>query len=305
MCGIVGIVDLNNRSVEKSEILSMMGRIKHRGPDDEGVYMGSNLGLGHVRLSIIDLSAAGHQPMYSSDNRHLIVFNGEIYNYLELKSQLGSSYKFKTKTDTEVILAAYLTWGEGCLNRFNGDFAFVIHNLETGDVFGARDRFGIKPFYYTMQDGRFIFASEIKAILPLLNKRKANQNAIFEYLIFNRTDQGTNTFFHGVEKLRHGNCFNIKTGEFKTRQWYNIWEKVGSKNMTSEEYREAYKDSIRLRLRSDVKVGVSLSGGIDSSATACSLIYDFGLSNIDSFSAVYGKHEESDESIYIDDSRPC
>ncbi|MFT4680543.1 MAG: asparagine synthase (glutamine-hydrolyzing) [Granulosicoccus sp.] len=301
MCGIVGIVDLKNRSVAETDIRGMMARIKHRGPDGEGVYIGPNLGLGHVRLSIIDLSEAGHQPMHSADGQHLVVFNGEIYNYLELKAQLESSYSFKTKSDTEVVLAAYLTWGKDCLNKFNGDFAFVIHDLSTGDVFGARDRYGIKPFYYTLQEDRFIFGSEIKAILPLLKKKEANQNAIFEYLIFNRTDQGTHTFFNGVEKLRHGHCFTIKNGQYKSEQWYNIWDKIGSTNMSGEQYREAYKDSIRLRLRSDVKVGVSLSGGIDSSATACSLIHDFGLSNIDSFSAVYGKHEESDESIYIDE----
>lgn len=301
MCGICGVVGLDGQYAEEAIVRNMMHAIKHRGPDDEGIYVKNNIGLGHVRLSIIDLSSAGHQPMFSSDNRYVIVFNGEIYNYIELKKELEPHYTFKTKTDTEVILASYLKWGSACLDRFNGDFAFVILDTETEEIFGARDRYGIKPFYYTEQDGKFYFSSEIKSLVPILPARNVNKAAVFEYVVYNRTDQNNDTFFEGVSKVPHGNFFTIKDGRIDFRRWYNIWEKVSPRKMTSEEYRAEIKSSISLRLRSDVPVGVSLSGGIDSSSIAASLIHDFGQSKINSFSAVYGKHEEADESSFIDE----
>ncbi|MGB0916224.1 MAG: asparagine synthase (glutamine-hydrolyzing) [Flavobacteriales bacterium] len=301
MCGICGVVGLDGQHAEEGVVRNMMHAIKHRGPDDEGVYMNNHVGLGHVRLSIIDLSAAGHQPMFTSDRRHLIVFNGEIYNYIELKKELELEYNFQTKTDTEVILAAYLKWGEACLNRFNGDFAFVIYDTQTEEIFGARDRYGIKPFYYTIQENKLYFSSEIKSLVPVLPARNVNKAAVFEYVVYNRTDQNNDTFFEGVSKVPHGHFFTIKNKELKFHRWYNIWDKVSPRKMTSEEYREEISSSISLRLRSDVPVGVSLSGGIDSSSIAASLIHDFGQSKINSFSAVYGKHEEADESSFIDE----
>ncbi|MDC0304168.1 asparagine synthase (glutamine-hydrolyzing), partial [Flavobacteriales bacterium] len=301
MCGICGVVGLEGQHAEEGVVRNMMHAIKHRGPDDEGVYMNNNVGLGHVRLSIIDLSDAGHQPMFTPDRRHLIVFNGEIYNYIELKKELESDYNFQTKTDTEVILAAYLKWGEGCLDRFNGDFAFVIYDTQTEEIFGARDRYGIKPFYYTIQENKLYFSSEIKSLVPLLPARNVSKAAVFEYVVYNRTDQNNDTFFEGVSKVPHGQFFTIKNKELKFHKWYNIWDKVSPRKMTSEEYREEISSSISLRLRSDVPVGVSLSGGIDSSSIASSLIHDFGQSKINSFSAVYGKHEDADESSFIDE----
>ncbi|HET8963614.1 MAG TPA: asparagine synthetase B, partial [Chitinophagales bacterium] len=182
MCGIAGIINLSGESVSASSIEIMLSKIRHRGPDAEGIYIKENIGLGHVRLSIIDLSAAGHQPMYSNDQRYLIIFNGEIYNYLELRKELEGSYLFKSKTDTEVLLASYIIWGESCLSKLNGDFSFVIYDTEERTIFGARDRFGIKPFYYHHDSEKFIFASEIKAILPVLNEVKPNNKSIYEYL---------------------------------------------------------------------------------------------------------------------------
>ena len=225
MCGICGVVGLDGQYAEEAIVRNMMHAIKHRGPDDEGIYVKNNIGLGHVRLSIIDLSSAGHQPMFSSDNRYVIVFNGEIYNYIELKKELEPHYTFKTKTDTEVILASYLKWGSACLDRFNGDFAFVILDTETEEIFGARDRYGIKPFYYTEQDGKFYFSSEIKSLVPILPARNVNKAAVFEYVVYNRTDQNNDTFFEGVSKVPHGNFFTIKDGRIDFRRWYNIWEK--------------------------------------------------------------------------------
>ena len=301
MCGICGVIRLDGQSADEGVVRNMMHAIKHRGPDGEGVYMRNHVGFGHVRLSIIDLSAAGHQPMFTTDRRYMIVFNGEIYNYIELKKELEADYNFQTKTDTEVILAAYLKWGADCLDRFNGDFAFVIYDTQTEEVFAARDRYGIKPFYYTIQENALYFSSEIKSLIPVLPARNVNKAAVFEYVVYNRTDQNNDTFFEGVSKVPHGHFFTIKNKELQFHKWYNIWDKVNPRKMTPEEYREEIKSSISLRLRSDVPVGVSLSGGIDSSSIASSLIHDFGQSKISSFSAVYGKHEDADESSFIDE----
>ena len=180
MCGISGIVKFNKESVKESEIRSLMRKMKHRGPDDEGIFIDNNVGLGFLRLSILDLSQAGHQPMFSSDGRFVIIFNGEVYNYLEIRQELKYKYKFNSETDTEVIIAAYQEWGEACLDRFNGMFALVIFDSIEKELFIARDRFGIKPFYYYLDDEKFIFASEIKSILPLLEKKEANDKIIYD-----------------------------------------------------------------------------------------------------------------------------
>jgi asparagine synthase (glutamine-hydrolysing) len=301
MCGIAGIVNLNNNSANPAIVQDMMNIMKHRGPDDEGIFTKDNICLGHVRLSIIDLSAAGHQPMFSADQRYCIVFNGEIYNYVELKKELEGKYIFKTRTDTEVLLASYLVWGEDCLNKFNGDFAFVIYDQQNNEIFGARDRFGIKPFYFYNDDKTFMFASEIKAIIPHIQAPKPNNKLIFEYLIYNRTDQSDETFFENIVKLKHGHCFTVKNNKLSIRRWYNLAEKINHPTpMTPEQYREELKSSINLRLRSDVPLGVSLSGGIDSSAVTSIVFHDFGVKDLKTFSAVYEKGNWADESVFID-----
>jgi asparagine synthase (glutamine-hydrolysing) len=300
MCGIAGIVHLSNKKVDSSEITTMLAKIKHRGPDDEGVFVRENVGLGHVRLSIIDLSSAGHQPMYSNDERYLILFNGEIYNYLELKTELESKYTFKSKTDTEVLLAAYIIWGEDCLSKLNGDFSFVIYDTQTKNMFGARDRFGIKPFYYHLDTDRFIFASEIKAILPLLNNVQPNNKSIFEYLVYNRCDQSNETFFSTIFKLPHGHLFTIKENKLKIKKWYHLAESLrASKPISPEEYRAELQKSVKLRLRSDVPIGVCLSGGIDSSTLTSMLYSDFNIKDLQTFSATFEKGHWADESSYI------
>ncbi len=300
MCGITGIINFNQRAVNESEIKLMMQKMKHRGPDDEGLYIDGNIGLGFVRLSILDLSPAGHQPMISKDGRYVIIFNGEVYNYIEIRNELKSKYQFVTGTDTEVVLTAYQEWGKDCLNKFNGMFAFVIYDTKSRELFGARDRYGIKPFYYYLDNEHFIFASEIKSILPLVH-REANDKMIYDYLLYNRTDHTEQTFFKNIHKLQHGSYFVLKNNDFSVEKWYNLSEKIGEeKSLTPQEYRELFKDSLKLRLRADVPVGVSLSGGIDSSSIVASLIKDFGLSELNTFSAVYGKDEPTDESEFID-----
>jgi asparagine synthase (glutamine-hydrolysing) len=304
MCGIVGIVKFKNQTVLKADIKSMMRKMKHRGPDDNGMYIDNNVGLGFVRLSILDLSPAGHQPMFSLNNRYVIVFNGEIYNYIEIRKELSHKYYFKTGTDTEVILAAYEEWGKGCLDKFNGMFAFVIYDTISKEIFGARDRYGIKPLYYFLDSEQFIFASEIKSILPMI-RAEASDRIIYDYLLFNRTDITEDTFFKRIKKLSHGSLINICEDTININKWYTLSQSVSKcKELSPEDYRDLFRDSLKLRLRADVPVGVSLSGGIDSSAIVSSLIKDFGLSELNTFSAVYGKEEPADESEFIDEFKP-
>ena len=215
MCGIAGIVRFDKKPVKKDEVLKMMRVIKHRGPDDEGVYVDGAVGLGHVRLSILDLSAAGHQPMTDETGRYTIIQNGEAYNYIELREELvAKGYTFRTQTDTEVVLNGYIEWGEAVLERLNGMFAMAIYDKEAQTVFLARDRFGVKPFYYYVDGEQMVFASEIPAILEVLEgKPKANDEAIFDYLVFNRTDQTEETFFEGIYKLQHGCCMTLDVSQ--------------------------------------------------------------------------------------------
>ena len=299
MCGISGIINFNEQQVLEKDLLLMMSKIKHRGPDDEGLFIDQNIGLGFVRLSILDLSIAGHQPMFSHDGRYVIVYNGEVYNYIELREQLKDKYRFRSGTDTEVILHAYQEWGEECLQRFNGMFAFIIFDKKTREIFGARDRFGVKPFYYYMDQERFIFASEIKAILPLLKTVRPNNAIIYDYLVSNRTDHSENTFFAEINKIQHSHCFYIKDSRLTIKRWYNLEENINTQTIAPQKYREIFDESLKLRLRSDVPVGVCLSGGLDSSSIVASLVKDFGLSEINTFSAIYGEDEPSDESQYM------
>lgn len=301
MCGICGIINFDGKIVQDNQIQPMIDALKHRGPDDEGLFLDNNVGLGHARLSIIDLTTGGHQPMFSHDGRYCIVFNGEIYNYLELKDELSPKYAFKTESDTEVILAAYQEWGEDCLHRFNGMFAFVIYDTIKTRLLGARDRFGIKPFYYFRSKERLIFASEIKGILPLMKGRYPNDEAIYEYLVYNRTDQSNYTFFKDIYKLLHGHCISIDQNGFFLRRWYDLKEHLKPPFNSPEEFRETFLSSIDFRLRSDVPVGACLSGGLDSSSIVSALVRKFNRSDIHSFSAVYGKGIRGDESNYIDE----
>lgn len=302
MCGISGIFNFNNKAVCELEIKVMMEKMKHRGPDDEGLFIRNNFGLGFVRLSILDLSIAGHQPMYSQDKKLVIVFNGEIFNYKEIREELKHQYNFKTETDTEVILAAYQEWGEDCLDKFNGMFAIVIYDLEKGEIFGARDRYGIKPFYYYQDETRIVFASEINSIIPLLKHKEPNNKLIYDYLLFNRTDHTNNTFFKGIKKLQHGHKFRIHGNNFVVEKWYDLERRINTKKYLSpKEYRKLFQDSLKLRLRADVPFGVTLSGGIDSSSVVSSLTQDFGLNDLSTFSAVFGKDDSSDESEFINE----
>jgi|WetSurMetagenome_2_1015567.scaffolds.fasta_scaffold42931_2 asparagine synthase (glutamine-hydrolysing) len=313
MCGICGIIKFNNLAPQAEKLQKMMEVMKHRGPDDEGKYFNTNVGLGFVRLSIIDLSPLGHQPMFSHEitkngkasdsGRYVIIYNGEVYNYIELREELRSiGYEFKSNTDTEVVLNSYIEWGEKCLDKFNGMWAFAIYDKELRELFCARDRFGIKPFYYYKDNEQFIFASEIPPILSVLEKQPtANNHAIFDFLVFNRTDQTEQTFFNEVKKLQHGHTLRIQKSQIKIQKWYNLRKRVSKATgfKSSKEYRELLSDAIKLRLRSDVPVGVCLSGGLDSSSIVSVLLKDCNKKDLNTFSAVYEKGQIGDESDFI------
>ena len=301
MCGICGIVNFNNSPVQEDSIHKMMCIQKHRGPDDEGVFVHANIGLGFVRLSIIDLSSAGHQPFHSNNEHYVMVYNGEIYNYIELRDELTAlGHSFHTQTDTEVLLTAYQQWGKDCLHRLNGMWAFVIYNKQSGEIFGARDRFGIKPFYYQHTDNQFLFASEIPPILKISKEKpQADMQSVFDYLAFNRTDQTEATFFNKIKKLQHGHCFTINNSGLKISQWYNLRDNLKAPFISADEFREYFNSSIHLRLRSYVPVGVCLSGGIDSSSITSTLIKAFDMKDLHTFSAVYEAGQSGDESHFI------
>lgn len=303
MCGICGIINFNLKAVDQDALATMMLEMKHRGPDDGGLYIDQNIGLGFVRLSILDLSSLGHQPMFDDTGRFVITYNGEVYNYIEIREELQNlGYSFFSETDTEVILKAFLEWGQDCLHKFNGMWAFCIYDTMTRDLFFARDRFGVKPFYYYLDKDKFIYASEIPAILAILAvKIEPNFQAIFDYLVFNRTDQNEGTFFSCIKKLQHGHILIIKGNNIEIRKWYDLRERVQHAQRFSHplEYKELLTSSVKLRLRSDVPVGVCLSGGLDS-ASIVSILYDeLGKVDLNSFSAVYKKNEKGDESDFI------
>ncbi|MCX6278615.1 MAG: asparagine synthase (glutamine-hydrolyzing) [Bacteroidetes bacterium] len=302
MCGICGIINHNSEPVNESSLLTMMATMKHRGPDDQGTFIDGKTGLGFVRLSIIDLSPAGHQPMFSVDGRYVVVFNGEIYNYIELREELKTKgYTFHTQTDTEVLLAAYTEWGEACMHRFNGMWAFAIYDKETRNLFVGRDRFGVKPFYYYSDKDHFIFASEIPPILKVLNRKvKPDNQTIFDYLVFNRTDQTEATFFQEIKKLQHGHSLTIKGSQLSINKWYDLRSNLKEPFKSPAEYREMFSSAVGLRLRSDVPVGVCFSGGLDSSAVVSTLLSDdHKNTELNTFSAVYRTDQIADESRFI------
>lgn len=245
---------------------------KHRGPDDEGQYIDLCCVLGHCRLAIIDLSKDGHQPFESDDHRFQLVYNGEIYNYIELRDELQKlGWRFRTKSDTEVLLKAYLQYGEECLHKFNGMFAFAIHDSQQQSLFLARDRVGIKPLYYTIIDSTIYFASEIKALLAIpLVKPTINYQSLFDYLVFNRTDIYDETFYNEIKRIPKGHYATFRTNELRLTQWWSP-EKIPHKNFEDnleeilEEVKEILVSAVQLRMRSDVPVGSCLSGGLDSS----------------------------------------
>ena len=303
MCGIVGIIKKKNL-VSNEEIKSMLNKSIHRGPDAQGIYIDNNVGLGHNRLSILDLSSDGKQPMIWN-NKYIITYNGEIYNYIELRKELKKyGYKFKTKTDTEVILAAYDKWGINCVNRFNGMWAFAIYDKEKNIIFCSRDRFGIKPFYYKYDKTQFIFASEIKQLID--DEPEVNMKILTTFLVTSYLDYNDETFFKNIYRLAPSEnlIFNINNFSLKRYKYYNLYDRVIEKNYKEKDaieyFEELFFSSIKLRLRSDVKVATSLSGGLDSSAIVAFASQEYRKQSGNIFSAIHAKSidKKTDESYY-------
>lgn len=265
MCGIVGYISKDKN--KKKIIKSMADRIIHRGPDGEGYYTDDYVALGHRRLSIIDLST-GNQPMYNEDESLVVVFNGEIYNYPELKAELKKyKHKFSTKSDTEVLLHGYEQWGKDLPKKLRGMFAFAIWDKNNKTMFCARDNFGIKPFYYYQNGETFMFASEIKSLLEHPKfKKELNKEILASYLSFSFTPTNE-TFFKGVYRLEPGYSLTIKNNEIIKDRFYTIEfnEKKGSYKKAVDEIAKVMKDSVDHHMLSDVEVGSFLSSGIDSS----------------------------------------
>ncbi len=238
--------------------------LAHRGPDDAGLFVDPPVVLGNRRLSILDLSSAGHQPMASEDGRVWITYNGEIYNYKELAQELRArGHRFRSSGDTEVLLRAYVEWGPDCLARLNGIFAFAVWDRRRQELFSARDRFGVKPLYYTVACGRFRFASEIKALLidPEV-PRRPNDPRVIDFLARGLADHTEETMFDGIHQVPPGSYMRVSPteGVGRPERWYRLRPADLDGQPTDEAVRELLTDAVSLRLRSDVPVGTFLSG---------------------------------------------
>lgn len=352
MCGIAAIV---SKGISSANLLKKMTDIiRHRGPDDEGFYLSDNdsnwkilggedtpsnvlnseipytpqynitqnadikfrVGLGHRRLSILDLSPAGHNPISYDNNRYWMTYNGEVYNYIELREELrGKGYSFKTDTDTEVVMAAYAEWGTDCLHRFNGMWSFIIYDQEEDTIFATRDRFGIKPLYYWVSpDNDLCFASEIKqfTVLPGWDA-KVNAQKAYDFLIYSLLDHSDETMFKGVYHVPPGGFFKAKVKEtdiapakkIPITKWYELipgkWE--GSFEKATQEFSNLFNDSVKLRLRADVEVGSCLSGGLDSSSIVCTMngiLKERGANHLQKTFSACSHHDKYDERKWMD-----
>jgi asparagine synthase (glutamine-hydrolysing) len=273
MCGITGILYTDSsRPVERQVLHRMTDKLVHRGPDDSGIWTEGAVGLGHRRLSIIDIEG-GHQPMSLEGDRLWITYNGEIYNYIELRAELEKRHQsFANHSDTEVLLQAYATYGEACLNHLNGMFAFAVWDRHNRSLFAARDRFGIKPFYYYWDGDVFLFASEIKSLLehPQL-EAEVDHRSLQDYLDLQYC-LGDKTLFAGIKRLPPGHSLTLKDGQLRIARYWDMdfapRTEISSQEDMAAELLDLLEDAVRLRLRSDVPVGSHLSGGLDSSAIA-------------------------------------
>lgn len=303
MCGIAGILSLSFEPVPSlMQKLQVMNRLlSHRGPDGEGSWIHPKcyMGLAHRRLSIIDLSETGAQPM-SDEVGNWIVYNGEIYNYIELRNEL-SVEKFVSSSDTEVILHAYRKWGEDCVNHLRGMFAFALWDAKNHVLFCARDRFGIKPFYYMMIDGNFYFASEAKALLPFLHCIETDLEGFKDYLTFQFCIDGK-TLFKGINELLPAHILKIRKGDIQSRRYWEVYFEPDYDHTAKyfeEQLRDLLKDSVTIHLRSDVPVGAYVSGGIDSSAIASLAVDRQASGSMMGFTGKFSAHgPEFDESQY-------
>lgn len=277
MCGVAAVVSLNKSNLSKEIMQNMTDVIEHRGPDGEGYYYAQDFAFGHRRLSIIDLSEKGAQPMTA--HHGVITYNGEVYNYLEIREELIlNGYQFESQTDTEVVLAAYDFWGEDCVTHFNGMWAFVIYDTQKNILFASRDRFGIKPFYWRMSDDYFAMVSEPKQLTFLPDwKAELNKKSAFYFLSLGYHIHTSETMFDGVFALMPGHnlVYDLSEKTFSIKAYYELARVKINNQLTfqkaKEEFRRLFEDAVRLRMISDVKIGSALSGGLDSSSIVCEM----------------------------------
>ncbi len=304
MCGIAGIFHRSDpdKPVLEESLVNMLSVIRHRGPDESGVYLHRNIGLGSVRLSIIDL-ASGQQPLSDNSGDYWIVYNGEIFNYIELREELTAlGYSFRTSSDTEVVVQAYAHYGSACLQKFNGQFAFAIWNKATGELFLARDRVGIRPLFYASHNGSFYFCSEIKGLFenPELPREISRQGLAQVFTFWTTITPATP--FEGVLELPPGHCMTVGPQGSKVERFWelNFPEQGRAREVTlaeaTEEFEALFRDSVRIRLRADVQVAAYLSGGIDSSVTT-SFIKDVEPGVLNTFSIGFSE-KDFDETSY-------
>jgi len=344
MCGISGVLNFGEEDLNFTRFKSSVNVISHRGPDDEGfavfntfkklseekysddsaVKKGSNilsennsiynLGLGFRRLSILDLSVNGHQPFFNEEKNICVIFNGEIYNYIEIRKELRAiGYSFKTGTDTEVILYSYMEWGDECLSRFNGMWGIAIYDMRIDKLFCSRDRFGVKPFYFYLSEDKFVFASEIKSIIEYLKGDRSftvqvNDGIAYDYFINNYTDHSSASFFENIVQLKPSHFISISGKNFKTGKYFELKvnEEFGKYEKEKfiklrDDFGELYRDSVRLRLRSDVSIGTCLSGGLDSSSVV-SVINKFITGEKDFNRSQTGDRQKTFSAVYDDET---
>jgi asparagine synthase (glutamine-hydrolysing) len=310
MCGIVGII---GQSATKNSISRMLETQKHRGPDFMDFYCEENkIALGHNRLSIIDLSINANQPFTSDCGHYVLIFNGEIYNYIELRNELKCKYDFRTQSDTEVLLNAYKEWGERCLEKFNGMFSFAIWNKKEQLLFAARDRFGVKPFYYFIDNDTFSFASEINPIHATGVDKIPNDKVWLNFFSEGSYGLPNETFWQNIHQLPGGHFLTLKNNSLQIKKWYFFEDRILKLQSNFQDNEEEYitnllLKAINLRFRADVPVGFNLSGGLDSS-TLLALIdqQDIDKTTVEAFTFITND-ERYDELKWVKsmlDNRP-
>ncbi|MCW3093137.1 MAG: hypothetical protein JWP81_4206 [Ferruginibacter sp.] len=298
MCGIAGVLHFDAKPVEKIRLIQMRDILQHRGPDDVGLWIDNYIGLAHRRLSIIDLSSGGHQPFFSADGNLVMVYNGELYNYAELRKELEwAGFQFTTHSDTEILLAYYRHIGPLAFERFNGMFALAIWDKQRQELFVARDRVGVKPLYYTINDNGFYFASEPKALIKYGIDPSLNESCFDELLAF-RFIAGENTIFKHIKRLLPGHYATITPDRgMKITRWWHLGEKIRSHAEIKKPFEwfvDTFNSSIKYRMISDVKVGVLLSAGLDSTSVT-RVLKNNDYDNIETFNVGF-KHKGHDES---------
>lgn len=297
MCGINGILHLNQQKVSEGQLVKMRDTLVHRGPDDGGIFIDHNLGLGHRRLSIIDTSAAGHQPFISENGRYIIVFNGEIYNYRSFYPEIKQhGFHLQSGSDTEVLLCLYQMYGLAVLSRLNGMFAFAIWDKLERKLILCRDRMGVKPLYYRFYKNSLYFASEQKALFAAGLPLEISEDGMEEYF-FNRFVSGENTLYANTKKLLPGHYMTITgDGSINTKKWWSLKEEIQNHSTIANPkkwFEETFFESVQLRMVSDVPVGILLSGGLDSGSILSSL-YHQNYKDIQTFNIGFSEQEHNE-----------